>query len=76
MGASVVAGMLYAILDAQGYSADQLIDRTPYRAFFATLRVMPANAHSLYAFGTALDRAFNGAARGQLYQWGIPIFTG
>ncbi len=76
LGGPVVAGMLYAILDAQGYSADQLIDRTPYRAFFATLRVMPANAHSLYAFGTALDRAFNGAARGQLYQWGIPIFSG
>ncbi len=73
---TVVAGMLYSILDAQGYSADQLIDREPYRAFFLNLKAISPRAHSMYAFGTALDRVFGGAARNQLTQWGIPVFTG
>ncbi len=72
----VVAGMLYALLDAQGYTADQLIDREPYRQLFAQLRTMPAGSQGLPAFATALDRTFNGAARDQLLQWGMPLFGG
>jgi len=76
LGDQVVAGMLYAILDAQGYTADQLINREPYREFFSSLKAMPTRARSMYAFGTALDRAFNGTVREQLTRWGIPVFSG
>ncbi len=76
LGGHVVAGMLYAILDVQGYSAERLIDREPFRGFFTTLKMMPAEVHSMYAFGTALDRALGGAARQQLLNWGIPVYTG
>ena len=76
LGGHVVAGMLYAILDVQGYSAERLIDREPFRGFFQTLKTMPAETHSMYAFGTALDRALGGAARQQLLNWGIPVYTG
>ncbi len=76
LGGHVVAGMLYAILDTQGYSAERLIDREPFRGFFATLKAIPAETPSLYAFGTALDWALGGKARQQLLNWGIPVYTG
>ena len=56
--------------------SEPLIDREPFRGFFATLKMMPAEAHSMYAFGTALDQALGGAARQQLLNWGIPVYTG
>ena len=76
LGGHVVAGMLYAILDSQGYSAERLIDREPFRGFFQVLKTMPTEIQSMYAFGTALDRALGGVARQQLLNWGIPVYTG
>jgi len=73
--AVVVAGMLYALLDEQGHSAEMLIDREPYRKLFASLRTMPTNTAGLNAFAMALDRTFDGATRDQLLQWGMPVPT-
>lgn len=74
----VIAGMLYALLDSQGFSQDRLIDREPYRRFFATLRERapqrPADeglSRGLFAY--ALNATFDGACGPQLRQWGLPV---
>ncbi len=71
-GPDVVAGMLYKVLDSQGYSEETLIDREPYRRFFASLSEQPtARGRTLFAY--ALNRAFDGACSQQLRQWGLPV---
>lgn len=68
----VVAGMLYALLDSQGFSKERLIDREPYRRFFASLgEEGPGSGKMRFAF--ALNRVFDGAAGDQLRQWGLPV---
>lgn len=73
LNGTVVAGMLYSLLDEQGHSSEQLINREPYRELFANLRNVPDGYPGLPAFGTALDRAFHGAVREQLQSWGLPV---
>ncbi len=74
----VVAGMLYALLDAQGFSQERLIDRQPYARMFARLSEQapdqPADAGlSAGLFAYALNRTFDGACGQQLRQWGFPV---
>jgi len=74
--ADVVAGMLYALLDAQGFSETRMIDREPYRNFFAALASpkpdqRPASGAAAFAYG--LNVAFGGACADQLRQWGLPV---
>jgi len=74
----VVAGMLYALLDSQGFSQERLIDRGPYARLFAALCEQapdqPADeGTSAGLFGHALNCAFDGACGQQLRQWGFPI---
>jgi len=69
----VVAGMLYSLLDSQGYSKDRLIDREPYRAFFSSLKAMPAETGLGEAFCTAAMAAFGDGCNQQLKDWRLPI---
>jgi TolA-binding protein len=74
--AEVVAGMLYALLDNQGFSETRLIDREPYRSFFAALVGPPADAQpaaGAAAFAYALNATFGGNCGEQLEQWGLPL---
>ncbi len=74
----VVAGMLYALLDSQGFSQERLIDRRPYARMFATLceqaPEQPADeGTSAGLFAYALNCTFDGACGQQLRRWGFPI---
>ncbi len=74
----VVAGMLYALLDSQGFSKERLIDREPYTRFFATLceRAPAEQADeglSAGLFAYALNTTFDGACGRQLRSWGLPV---
>ncbi len=76
--AQVVAGMLYALLDSQGYSETRMIDREPYRNFFSALAAPRPDARpaaGAQAFAYALDVAFGGDCAEQLRQWGLPLGT-
>ncbi len=72
----VVAGMLYALLDSQGFSKERLIDREPYTRFFACLDEADhdgSRAGHTQMFAYALNRAFDGACCQQLRSWGLPV---
>ena len=74
--AEVIAGMLYALLDGQGFSETRLIDREPYRNFFAALASPRPDARpssGAEAFAQALNVAFGGGCVEQLQQWGLPL---
>lgn len=71
-GPDVVAGMLYALLDSQGFSKERLIDRRPYQKFFASLGEEGTGSGRIH-FAHALNRVFDGAAGDQLRRWGLPI---
>lgn len=77
----VVAGMLYALLDEQGFSQERLIDRQPYQRFFETLCANapaepadPGLSSGLFAW--ALNCAFDGACGNQLRSWGFAVRGG
>ncbi len=72
--AEVVAGMLYALLDANGFSETCLIDRQPYAEFFTALsgpfdRKPKAGA---VAFSYGLASAMGSNCGEQLRTWGLP----
>jgi len=69
----VVAGMLYSLLDTQGFSKDRLIDREPYRAFFAKLKDVPAETGAGEAFCVAANAAFGDTCTQQLKDWRLPV---
>jgi TolA-binding protein len=71
VNATVLCGMLFHLLDVQGYSQNRLIDREPYGELFANLRRQPGSG--LDALAGALDANFDGAAGEQLRQWKLPV---
>jgi hypothetical protein len=71
----VVSGMMYALLDAKGFSKDRLIDREPYRKFFAALRAMPDGNAGIEAFACALNHCFGDTCGEQFKQWRLPVTT-
>ena len=71
VNATVLCGMMFHLLDVQGYSQNRLIDRQPYGELFANLRRQPGTG--LDALAGALDANFDGAASDQLRQWKLPV---
>ena len=69
----VIAGMMYSMLDAAGFTRDRLIDREPYRAFFARLKEMPAETKVTEAFAVAATTAFGDGCSQQLKDWRLPL---
>ena len=69
----VVAGMMYSLLDSGGFTRDRLIDREPYRAFFAKLKGMSAGTDVGEAFAIAATTAFGDSCEQQLKDWRLPL---
>jgi TolA-binding protein len=65
----VIAGMMYALLDSHGFAKDRLIDREPYRAFFAKLKTLPAKTTDDVAFASAVSTAFGSDCNEELKKW-------
>ena len=76
--AEVVAGMLYSLLDSNGFSETRLIDRDPYQQFFAALTAPAQNKPNAgaNAFAYGLTSAFGGKCCEQLRSWGLPAPRG
>ncbi|MFP3903702.1 MAG: tetratricopeptide repeat protein [Armatimonadota bacterium] len=70
----VVCGMMFKLLDVEGYSQDQLIDREPYRKVFQWLKENAGSA-DVKGFASAVNVAFDGAVTEQLRQWNLPVDT-
>lgn len=68
-----VAGMMYSLLDGQGFSKDRLINREPYRAFFAKLKELPGDTSPKSAFAIAAVTAFGDGIAQQLKDWRLPL---
>jgi len=65
---SVVAGMMYSLLDTGGYSKDRLIDREPYRLFFSELKRGGAEKER-DIFTMAIRAAFGDRCTQQIKDW-------
>jgi tetratricopeptide (TPR) repeat protein len=71
--ADVIAGMMYKLLDSNGFTRDRLIDREPYRAFFARLKELPGKTEGNAAFAVACHTAFGANCAQQLKDWRLPL---
>jgi len=69
----VVAGMMYSLLDSNGFTKTRLIDREPYRSFFAKLRDIGADTKSGKAFAVGATAAFGENCAQQLKDWRLPL---
>ena len=72
---NVVAGMMYALLDSNGFSKSRMIDREPYRSFFAALRDAPTKGSSNETFARAVKATFGDGCDQQLKDWRLPVTT-
>jgi TolA-binding protein len=73
LDSNVIAGMMYSLLDSHGFSKDRLIDREPYRAFFAKLKQLPAKTADDAAFAQAVVTAFGDDSGEQLKKWRMSV---
>lgn len=66
----VACGMLFSLLDAKGFSKNKLVDREPFRDFFAGIKKAecPAGAARLVR---ALDDCLGGGVDDVLYKWNL-----
>ena len=76
--ADVVAGMLYELLNTNGFSETRLIDRQPFVQFFAALTASTQNQPraGAHAFSYGLASTFGGGCAPQLRAWGLPVVRG
>ena len=76
-------GMLLALLDANGYGDNGLVDWTPYKRFFLALQSLPdsernpqSQEQALSVLSKCLSTAFNTDLTPALSQWGFPFGRG